>query len=138
MSAEIEQHVHELDLLKVMLEIRNWEDVQLHEFQTISGRHLYFSLAETLLDEPNVSQRIKQLRGQVTERATRQRIREFVELGLVEISNNQNDQRAKNVIPTRKFITHLNSHLAFFKMVCEQRFLMLNKNNLASDQVRWS
>ncbi len=136
MSAEIEQHVHELDLLKVMLEIRNWEDVQLHELQTISGRHLYFSLAETLLHESNVSQRIKQLRGQVTERATRQRIREFVELGLVEISNNQNDQRAKNVTPTRKFITHLNSHLAFLKMVCEQRFLMLSKNNLASDQVR--
>lgn len=44
MTNEVRQQVHETNLLRVMLQIREWEDGQLPELHTISGRNLYFRI----------------------------------------------------------------------------------------------
>ena len=45
MPNQFEQEVHELNLLRVMVQIREWEDRELPELHTISGRNLYFRVA---------------------------------------------------------------------------------------------
>lgn len=73
--------------------------------QTISGRDLYFLIAATLLtDADGKPQSLKLLSGRITDRATRNRMREFQELGLVEVIDNEDDARTKRVVATEKFI----------------------------------
>jgi hypothetical protein len=110
-----------------MLQIREWEDGQLPELQTISGRNLYFRIAASYLNDPDMPQHLKLLQGGVTERATRQRLREFEEQGLIEILCNESDQRTKRAKPTEKFLMHLNQHMDLFKHMCGQQFWMLDK-----------
>jgi hypothetical protein len=122
------QGVSDPNLLQILIEINQWENSQGREFQTVSGRDLYFKIAATLLDESVGKKRpLKLLSGRITDRATRSRIREFQELGLVEVVDNEDDARTKRVVPTDKFIRRLNHHLHLFKQLCDVRYLMVEK-----------
>lgn len=129
MENQFQTLVHEPNLLRVLIQIHEWEDRQQQALQTLSGRNLYFRLASSYLDVSQSPQQLKCLQGRTTERATRQRMREFQELGLVDISNHESDQRSKTAIPTEKFLLNLNQHLDQIKHMCDQRFLMLDKND---------
>jgi hypothetical protein len=121
--------VSDPNLLRILIDINQWEVHQGRELQTISGRDLYFMIAATLLtDADGKSQSLKLLNGRMTDRATRNRIREFQELGLVEVIDNEDDARTKRVVPTEKFIRRLNHHLHLFKQLCEVRYLMVVKS----------
>lgn len=123
------QGVSDPNLLQILIEINQWEDSQGRELQTVSGRDLYFKIAATLLDESVGKKRpLKLLSGRITDRATRSRIREFQELGLVEVVDNEDDARTKRVVPTDKFIRRLNHHLHLFKQLCDARYLMVLKS----------
>lgn len=61
-------------------------------------------------------------------RATRTRIREFQELGLVEVVDSEDDARTKRVVPTDKFVARLNHHLHLLKQLCDARYLMVVKS----------
>jgi hypothetical protein len=120
--------VNDPHLLRILIEINQWEDSQGRELQTVSGRDLYFRIAATLLnDSMGKKQPLKLFSGRITDRATRTRIREFQELGLVEVMDNQDDVRTKRVVPTQKFIIRLNHHLSLLKQLCETRYLMIDK-----------
>ena len=120
--------VNDPDLLKILIEINQWEDVQCRELQTISGRALYFKIAGTLIvNVAGKPQPLKLFNGRITDRATRTRIREFQEMGLVEVVDNEDDYRTKRVVPTDKFIKRLNHHLRLFKQLFDARYLMVNK-----------
>jgi hypothetical protein len=120
--------VSDPNLLRILIEINQWEDSQGRELQTISGRDLYFLIAATLLtDADGKPQSLKLLNGRMTDRATRNRITEFQELGLVEVIDNEEDARTKRVVPTEKFLRRLNHHLHLFKQLCEVRYLMVAK-----------
>ena len=122
------QGVNDPNLLRILMEINQWEDAQCRELQTISGRDLYFKIAGTLLtDASGKPQPLKLLNGRITDRATRTRIREFQELGLVEVIDNEDDARTKRVVPTDKFVDRLNHHLRLLKKLCEARYLMVAK-----------
>lgn len=122
------QGVSNPNLLQILIDINLWEVHQGRELQTISGRDLYFLIAATLLtDADGKSQSLKLLNGRMTDRATRNRIREFQALGLVEVIDNEDDARTKRVVPTEKFIRRLNHHLYMFQQICQNRFLMLDK-----------
>ncbi len=41
MTIPFELQVHEPNLLRIMIQIREWEDGQLPVLQTIAGRYLY-------------------------------------------------------------------------------------------------
>jgi hypothetical protein len=123
------QGVSDPNLLQILIEINQWEDSHGREFQTVSGRDLYFKIAATLLDDSVGKKRpLKLLSGRITDRATRSRIREFQELGLVEVIDNEDDARTKRVVPTDKFIRRLNHHLHLFKQLCDARYLMVVKS----------
>lgn len=127
MMIPFDLQVHEPTLLRVMIQIREWEDGQLPALQTISGRYLYFRIAACYLQGAHSSQHLKVFQGGVTERAMRQRMREFEAMDLIQIENNESDLRTKRVVPTEKFLQHLNHHLEFLRSICDQKFLMFDK-----------
>ena len=123
-----QQDVNDPNLLRILIEINQWEDAQCRELQTISGRDLYFKIAGTLLmGAAGKPQPLKLLNGRIADRATRTRIREFQELGLIEVVDNDDDARTKRVVPTGKFITRLNYHLRLLKQLCDDRYVMVAK-----------
>jgi hypothetical protein len=128
MPNEFENSVNEPNLLRVMIQMHDWEDRQRQELQTLTGRELYFRIAEVCLNDSQLPQQLKLFHGRSTERAIRQRMREFEELGLIDVSNNMSDQRTKCVVPTAKFLQHLNQHLDLLRFFCDRRFLMVEKN----------
>jgi hypothetical protein len=120
--------VNDPDLLRILIDVNQWEDAQYRELQTISGRDLYFKIAGTLLtDASGKPQPLKLLNGRITDRATRTRIREFQELGLVVVVDSEDDARTKRVVPTDKFVVRLNHHLRLLKQLCDARYLMVVK-----------
>ncbi len=120
--------VNDRDLLRILIAVNQWEDAQYRELQTISGRDLYFKIAGTLLtDAAGKPQPLKLLNGRITDRATRTRIREFQELGLIEVVDNEDDYRTKRVVPTDKFVARLNHHLRLLKQLCDTHYLMVIK-----------
>jgi len=124
-----EMGVIEPHLLRILIEINQWEDSHRRELQTISGRDLYFRIAASMLeDATDKKQPLKLLSGRITDRATRSRIREFEALGLVEVVENEDDARTRRVIPTGEFIRRLNQHLHMFKRFCEVRYLMVGRS----------
>jgi hypothetical protein len=125
---EFENSVNEPNLLRVMIQMHDWENRQLQELQTLTGRELYFRIAEVCLNDSQLPQQLKLFHGRSTERAIRQRMREFEELGLIDVSHNMSDQRTKCVVPTEKFLQHLNQHLDLLRFFCDRRFLMMEKN----------
>ncbi len=128
MQSPEEQVINDPNLLRVLIEINQWEDVQQRELQTISGRDLYFRIAASMLpDSTEKQQALKLLSGRTTDRATRNRIREFQAMGLVEVFDNEHDARTKRVVPTAKFIRRLNNHLHVFRQLCQSGFLMIDK-----------
>jgi DNA-binding MarR family transcriptional regulator len=69
------------------------------------------------------------LAGAHTERATRLKLREFEEQGLINVLNNTEDHRTKRVIPTAKFLKILNAHLSLIKQICDEQYLMIDKKS---------
>jgi hypothetical protein len=121
--------VSEPHLLRILIEINQWEDSHRRELQTISGRDLYFRIAASMLEDAiGKKQPLKLLSGRITDRATRSRIREFEALGLVEVVENEDDARTRRVIPTGEFIRRLNQHLHMLKRFSDARHLMVVKS----------
>ena len=128
MPNEFEKSVNEPNLLRVMIQMHDWENRQRQELQTLTGRELYYRIAEVCLNDSQLPQQIKLFHSGSTERAIRLRMREFEELGLIDVSNNMSDQRTKCIVPTEKFLQHLNQHLDLLRIFCDRRFLMVEKN----------
>jgi DNA-binding HxlR family transcriptional regulator len=129
MTIPFDLQVHEPALLRAMIQIHEWEDCQLSALKTISGRYLYFRIAACHLQGSKALQHLKVFQGGVTERAMRQRMREFEAMGLIQIEDSESDQRTKRVIPTAKFLLHLNQHLEFLKQILGQNYLMIDKHD---------
>ena len=115
-------------LVQILVEMNQWEDDHSPELQTISGRQLYFGIASNLLTSSEIkTQSMKLLYGRVTERAIRTRIREFQQMGLLEVAGNSLDARTRHVLPTEKLIAKINQHTKLLKQLCEIRYLMIAK-----------
>ena len=98
-SDHVELLVRHPELLRVLMQIHQWECHQQEEMATISGRDLYFRLAVGLLEDDEMPQNLKLLQGPLTERATRQRIKEFQADGLLDVIQSQSsDLRTKRAV----------------------------------------
>ena len=123
-----ESLVRHPELLRVLMQIHQWECNQQEELGTKSGRDLYLRLAVGLLEDDETPQNLKLLQGSLTERATRQRIKEFQANGLLDVIQPQSsDLRTKRAVPTAKFVHRLNLHLDLLMQMCEAHFVMIKK-----------
>ena len=111
------------------MQIHQWECNHLEELGTISGRDLYLRLAVGLLEDDKNTQTLKLLQGPLTERATRQRIKEFQANDLIEvIQPTSADLRTKRAVPTAKFVHRLNLHLDLLMQMYEEHFVIIKKS----------
>ena len=114
--------INDANLLWMMIQMHDWEARHLPELQTRTGRELYFRIAEEYLKDPKSPQLLKLLQGRSTDRAIRQRMRQFEKMGLIEVSKNAEDKRTRRVVPTEFFLQRLNQHLNQWEKLSKNRF----------------
>ncbi len=128
MTSTPQNLIQERNLLKLVVQIHHWESSQQSEFQSWSGRDLYFCMAENLLDHHGKPQSLKFLNGSVSERAMRDQRKVFQKSGFLEVANAGFDLRTRQIMPTDKFIIQLNLHLKSLRTMINQHFVLIDKN----------
>jgi hypothetical protein len=109
--------------LLCLADLNAWEREHLPCIKSASGRDLYFSLANlTLLQDNDTTPSLKTLALGLTDRAMRQRIREFEELGLIVTVPHHTDARSRVLKPTQKLLDIFDMHVAMMRRIFRQHF----------------
>jgi hypothetical protein len=121
--------VHDPVFLRMLIDLNHWEGSIHNEFQTDSSRELFFQIAESVLSDTQAPkyQTLKFLAGRLTERAMRQRVREFQALGLATVTASLVDSRTKQLVPTKEFIAKLNQHVLLRRQICDRHMFLIDK-----------
>ena len=129
MSDLSEHVVHDPSFLRMLIDLNHWEGSTHNEFQTESSRELFFQIAESILSGTQAPkyQTLKFLAGRLTERAMRQRVREFQSLGLVTVTPSLLDSRTKQLAPTSEFIVKLNQHVLLKRQITDRHMFLIDK-----------
>lgn len=108
-----------------------WESRELPFLNTISGRTLYYAVAQRFLsDHPGQRQApLKSLAICQTERAMRKRIDDFVAQGLLTVQPQAHDARSRDVVPTPKLVHLFEKHSQAMHDLFGQRFHILPKQD---------
>ena len=117
-------------LVSSLAELHQWELENLPLLSTLTGRHLYYRMAEeTFHPEEALTKALKDLFGgaHFTEKALRSRMREMERDGLIETITRQSDARSKQLIPTTKFHQLLEAHAEQVKRTFDKHFLLIEK-----------
>ena len=117
-------------LVSSLAELHQWELENLPLLSTLTGRHLYYRMAEeTFHPEEALTKALKDLFGgaHFTEKALRSRMREMERDGLIENIVRQSDARSKQLIPTSKFHQLLEAHAEQVKRTFDKHFLLIEK-----------
>jgi DNA-binding MarR family transcriptional regulator len=113
-----------------LAELHEWELDNAPMLNTLTGRHLYFRIAQRAVGERELlSRALKELTGGVgyTEKALRTRIREMQRDGLIESLGGLDDGRSRYLMPTEKFYESIYIHADQVRRVLEKRFLLIEK-----------
>lgn len=129
MSNLSETSIHDPQFLRMQIDLHRVQSPMHHELRTLCGRHLYFHIAQTLHEHPANSQcqSLKRLNDLFTERALRQRIREFELSGLVQLNYSTIDKRTKHLVATPKIIRWLNEHMQLLRHTSERHMHLIER-----------
>lgn len=121
--------IHDPRFLRLLIDLQRGEGVAPDGLHIPSMRELFFRVAESLLDDAQASkyQTLKFLSDLFTDRAMRQRIRDFEALGLITVQANSNDTRTKQLVPTHAFFSYFNRYVALQRQVCERHMHLIDK-----------
>jgi DNA-binding MarR family transcriptional regulator len=113
-----------------LAELHEWELDNAPLLGTLTGRHLYFRIAQRAVgDRELLSRALKDLMGGAgyTEKALRTRMREMELAGLIASVPGQDDARSRCLMPTEKFYEAIYLHADHVRRVFEKDFLMIEK-----------
>ena len=113
-----------------LAELHEWELGHSPLLNTLTGRHLYFRIAQRAVgDRSLLSKALKDLTGGsgYTEKALRIRMREMEADGYISSVNGEDDARSKCLMPTEKFYEAVNLHADQVRRIFEKDFLMIEK-----------
>ena len=109
--------------LLCIAELNQWERRHVPYIQSTTGRDLYFALAHSsLLQDNPCNVPLKTLLMGVTERALRQRVREFERLGLITLRTHDSDTRVRTAQPTPKLLAMFDAHTRAMRQIFQKRF----------------
>ncbi len=117
-------------LISSLAELHQWELENLPILSTLTGRHLYYRMAEeTFHPEMALTKALKDLFGgaHFTEKALRSRMREMERQGLIETITRQSDARSKQLVPTEKFHELLQAHAEQVRQSFDKHYLLIEK-----------
>lgn len=108
--------------------LNEWERKNLPFLQTASGRDLYFSLVRRwLLRHESNDSLLKTFVIRLTDRAMRNRIRNFEEIGLITCTQMGSDARARTIQPTQKMLETFESHTLELRKIFREHFFYIKK-----------
>ena len=110
--------------------LHEWELDNSPCLSTLTGRHLYFRIAQRAVGERELlSKALKDLMGgsTYTEKALRIRMREMEKEGYIASVNGTNDARSKYLMPTEKFYESIYLHADQARRIFEKDYLVIEK-----------
>lgn len=113
-----------------LAELHEWEIEHAPLLGTLTGRHLYYRIAQRAVgDRALLSRALKDLMGGAgyTEKALRTRMREMEKKHLIESVNGEDDGRSKYLMPTEKFYESIYLHADQVRRIFEKNFLLIEK-----------
>jgi hypothetical protein len=121
--------VHDPCFLRMQVELHFAHHHLGSEFRTLSAKHLYFNIAQSLLAQQNTKSRqpLKVLSHPFTDRIIRDRINEFECSGLIQVIYGENDKRTKHLIPTQQLLHKLNHHMKLLRQISERHMYLVEK-----------
>jgi DNA-binding MarR family transcriptional regulator len=113
-----------------LAELHEWELDHAPLLSTLTGRHLYYRIAQRAVgDRALLSRALKDLMGGsgYTEKALRTRMREMERAHLIESVSGQEGGRSKYLMPTEKFYESIYLHADQVRKIFEKNFLLIEK-----------
>jgi DNA-binding MarR family transcriptional regulator len=113
-----------------LAELHEWEIEHSPMLETLTGRHLYFRIAQRAVgDRALLSRALKDLMSGsgFTEKALRTRMREMEKNGYIASVNGASDARSKCLMPTEKFYEAIYLHSDQVRRIFDKNFLMIQK-----------
>lgn len=113
-----------------LAELHQWEVNHLPLLGTLTGRHLYFRIAQRAVgDRALLSRALKDLMygSGFTEKGLRTRMREMEANGYIASVSGEHDARSKCLMPTEKFYEAIYLHADEVRRIFEKDFLMIEK-----------
>ena len=113
-----------------LAELHQWELENHPLFPTLTGRPLYYRLAEeSVKTDPGLARALKDLFGGMyfTEKALRTRMRQMETDGLIQAVTSHEDARSKHLVPTEKFHQLMTMHAEQVKKIFDKHFLLIEK-----------
>ncbi len=113
-----------------LAELHEWELDHAPLLGTLTGRHLYYRIAQRAVgDRALLSRALKDLMGGsgYTEKALRTRMREMERAHLIESVSGEDDGRSKYLMPTEKFYESIYLHADQVRRIFEKNFLLIEK-----------
>lgn len=113
-----------------LAELHQWELENHPLLETLTGRHLYYRLAqESVKNEHVLTRALKDVFGGMhfTEKALRTSMRQMEREGLIKAVPRPDDARSKQLIPTEKFNALMYQHAEQVKKIFDKHFLLIEK-----------
>lgn len=117
-------------IVENLAELHQWEANHLPLLGTLTGRHLYFRIAQRAVgDRELLSRALKDLMygSGFTEKGLRTRMREMEASGYIASVAGERDARSKCLMPTEKFYEAIYLHADEVRRIFENDFLMIEK-----------
>lgn len=122
---------NDLKILIGLIELNQWEWVNLPVLNSVIGRHVYLSIATELLSRPQEAgpRSLKQVLNHpnYTDRAIRLKLREMERMGLITRKYGDSDKRVRSVVPTAELVQLIEKHAKFYRSLLEKDFILLEK-----------
>lgn len=113
-----------------LAELHEWESCHSPLLETLTGRHLYFRIAQRAVGRRELlSRALKDLTcgSAFTEKALRTRMREMEAAGYIYSLSGIDDARSKFLMPTEKFYESIYLHADKARHIFGKNFLMIEK-----------
>lgn len=113
-----------------LAQLHQWEVEHMPLLGTLTGRHLYFRIAQRAVgDKALLSRALKDLMygSGFTEKGLRTRMREMEANGFIASVSGEEDGRSKCLMPTEKFYEAIYLHADEVRRIFEKDFLLIEK-----------
>ena len=118
-------------IIASLAELHQWEQDNSQVLRSMTGRHLYYKIADRAIAERNLlSGSLKKdlYAGSVlSEKALRLRMRELEQEGCIESLNCLDDARAKYLVPTEKFYEAIFLHAEQTRKIFAKYFHLIGR-----------
>lgn len=107
-----------------------WEAANCKPLNTVSGRFLYFRIAQQVMRAGQSSQSLKDIHvdAHLSERAIRLKLREFEREGWIESVATPADKRTRQLVVTPKLLSLIQTHAQALDQALGKSLLVIAKN----------